>query len=243
MIRCILIDDEEKALKMLRKKIEKKFPQLEIIATYQEPEKAVEGIKELKPDLVFLDIAMPNMSGFDLLSQFDNPGFEVIFVTAYDNFAIQAIRHAAIGYIVKPIDDETLATAIANAEKNIQLKTAKRNNKILLDLLKEKNNTISIPTQEGYVFIKKDNLVRLEGDDGYTKIICQNSNEYLSSYNLGKFIEILGHDFFQPHRSHLVNIKHINRFLKEGYLEMTDKAKVPLSKAKKKEFLQIMSQS
>ena len=242
MIRCILIDDEAKALKMLQKKIEKKFPQLEIIATYQEPEKAVEGIKQLKPDLIFLDIAMPNMSGFDVLSQFEEPEFEVIFVTAYDNFAIQAIRHAAIGYIVKPIDDEMLADAIANAEKNIQLKTAKRNNKILLDLLNEKSNTISIPTHESYVFVKKDNIVRMEGADGYTKIICNNNNEYLSSYNLGKFMEILGPTFFQPHRSHLVNIKHISRYLKEGYLEMTDQTRVPLSKSKRKEFLEIMSQ-
>ena len=242
MIRCILIDDEAKALKMLQKKIEKKFPQLEIIATYQEPEKAVEGIKELKPDLIFLDIAMPNMSGFDVLSQFDEPEFEVIFVTAYDNFAIQAIRHAAIGYIVKPIDDEMLAEAIANAEKNIRLKTAKFNNKVLLDLLNEKNNTIPVPTNEGYVFIKKDNIIRLEGTDGYTKIICQDNNEYLSSYNLGKFTEILGRNFFQPHRSHLVNIKHISRYLKEGYLEMPDQTRVPLSKNKRKEFMEIMTQ-
>ena len=244
MIRCILIDDEAKALKMLQKKIEKKFPQLEILETFQDPEKAVEAIKNLQPDLVFLDIAMPNMSGFDVLSQFDEPDFEVIFVTAYDNYAIQAIRHAAIGYIVKPIDDEALAEAIRKAEKNIQLKSAKENNKILLDLLTEKSNTISIPTQEGYIFVKKDDLIRLEGAGGYTKIICKDDREYLSSYNLGKFLDILKEkNFFQSHRSHIVNIKYVIRYLNEGYLELVNQSTIPLSKAKRKEFLELMKQT
>ena len=244
MTRCLLIDDEAKALKMLQKKIEKNFPQLEILNSFQEPEQAVIAIKELNPDLVFLDIAMPNMSGFDVLSQFDEPDFEVIFVTAYDNYAIQAIRHAAIGYIVKPIDDEALAQAIKKAEKNIQLKSAKENNKILLDLLTEKSNTISIPTQDGYTFIKKDHVIRLEGADGYTKIICKDQSEYLSSYNLGKFLELLNnHNFFQPHRSHIINLKYVTRYLNEGYLELTDKTTVPLVKTKRKAFLELMNQS
>ncbi len=244
MIRCILIDDEAKALKMLQKKIKKNFSQLEILGSFQEPERAVTAIKELKPDLVFLDIAMPNMSGFDVLSQFEEPVFEVIFVTAYDNYAIQAIRHAAIGYIVKPIDDEALAQAIKKAEQNIQLKAAKENNKVLLDLLTEKSNTISIPTQEGYTFIKKEHVVRLEGADGYTKIICNDNQEYLSSYNLGKFLELLDtKDFFQPHRSHIINLKYVTRYLNEGYLELTDKTRVPLVKTKRKSFLELMNQS
>lgn len=244
MIRCILIDDEAKALKMLQKKIEKNFPQLEILDSFQEPEQAVTAIKKLKPDLVFLDIAMPNMSGFDVLSQFDEPDFEVIFVTAYDNYAIQAIRHAAIGYIVKPIDDEALAQAIKKAEKNIQLKSAKNNNKVLLDLLTEKSNTISIPTQDGYTFIKKENVIRLEGADGYTKIICKDKSEYLSSYNLGKFLELLDtNNFFQPHRSHIINLKYVTRYLNEGYLELADKTMVPLVKTKRKAFLDLMNQS
>ena len=244
MISCILIDDEAKALKMLQKKIEKKFPQLKILGVFQEPEKAVEAIRNLKPELIFLDIAMPNMSGFDVLSQFDEPEFEVIFITAYDNYAIQAIRHAAIGYIVKPIDDEALADAIKKAEKNIKLKLAKENNKKLMELLTEKSNTISIPTQEGYIFIKKDKLVRLEGAGGYSKIICSDDREYLSSYNLGKFMEILGNNgnFFQPHRSHLVNIKFVTRFLNEGYLELVDNSRIPLARTKRKEFMELMSQ-
>jgi len=242
MIRCILLDDEAKALKMLEKKISKNFPELEILATYQEPEKAVEGIKKLQPELVFFDIAMPNMSGFDVLSQFNEPEFEVIFVTAYDSYAIEAIRHAAIGYIVKPIDDEALAEAIKKAKKNIELKLTRQNNKTLLDLLTQKTNTVSVPTPDGYIFVKTDDLVRLEGAEGYTKIICKNENEYLSSYNLGKFLEILkDHGFFQPHRSHIINLKFVTRYLNEGYIELNDKTTIPLSKSKRKEFINLMS--
>ncbi len=242
MITSILLDDEAKALKMLEKKILKSFPDIDIIGTYQDPEKAVEAIKKQKPDLVFLDIAMPNMSGFDVLSQFDNPTFEVIFVTAYDSYAIQAIRHAAIGYIVKPIDEEALAEAVEKARNNIHLKVAKKNNKILLDLLTQKSNTISIPTQEGFIFVKLANLVRLEGSDGYTKIICKDDKEYLSSYNLGKFVEILkDKSFFQAHRSHIINLKYVTGYINEGYVELLNKTTVPLSKTKRKDFLSLMN--
>ncbi len=242
MISCILLDDESKALKMLTKKIKKNFPDLDILGAFQEPEEAIEAIKQLQPDLVFLDIAMPNMSGFDVLSKFNEPAFEVIFVTAYDSYAIQAIRHSAIGYIVKPIDDEALSEAIEKAKENIMLKVAQKNNKVLMDLLTQKSNTISIPTQDGYIFIKINNLVRLEGSDGYTKIICKDDKEYLSSYNLGKFVEILNNgNFFQAHRSHIVNLKYVTGYLNEGYIELFNKAVVPLSKTKRKAFLDMMS--
>ncbi len=243
MINCILLDDESKALKMLEKKLLKNHPNINILATFQEPEKAVDAIRQLQPDLVFLDIAMPNMSGFDVLSQFKDPEFEIIFVTAYDSYAIQAIKHAAIGYIVKPIDDDALKAAILKAEKNISMKVARENNRALLDLLNQKSNTLAIPTQDGYIFIKVENLVRLEGADGYTKIICKNDQEFLSSYNLGKFIDLLKNlHFFQAHRSHIINLKYVTRYLNEGYIELLDQYTVPLSKAKRKEFLTLMGQ-
>lgn len=241
MIRCILVDDEAKALKMLQKKIEKSFPDLQIIGTFQQPEKAIEAINEQEPDLVFLDIAMPKISGFDLLAKFSNPSFEVIFVTAYDSYAIEAIKHAAIGYIVKPIDIEELTRAIEKAKQNIELKVAAGNNKVLLDLLTQKNNTISIPTQDGYVFVKSDNILRLEGSEGYTKIICENGKEFLSSYNMGKFMELLNNSsFFQAHRSHIINLKYVTGYMNEGYIELNSKTKVPLSKSKRKDFLELM---
>ena len=243
MINCILIDDEPKALKILQKKIENSFPELNILKTFTNPEKAIEGINSLKPDLIFLDIAMPKLSGFDVLSKFEHPDFEIIFVTAYDNYAIEAIKHAAIGYIVKPIDMEDLRKAVEKAKENIQLKVAYKNNKALLDLLTQKNQkNISIPTQDGFIFVKTDNIIRLEGLDGYTKIVCVDDKEYISSYNLGKFSEMLKSNcFFQSHRSHFINMKYVTGYINEGYVELNHSITVPLSKTKKKEFMEIIN--
>lgn len=241
MIKCILIDDEAKALKMLQRKIAHFFPDCEILATFQNPEEALMQIDTLQPDLVFLDISMPNMSGFDFLSAIDNPTFEVIFVTAFNQYAIEAIKHAAIGYIVKPIDDEELQQAVEKAKENINLKVAQRNNKVLLELLSQKSSTLSIPTQNGYVFVKKEDIVRFEGTDGYTKIVCCKDQEYLSSYSLGKFASILDlTNFFQAHRSHIINLKYVVGYLNEGYVELSDKSNIPLSKNKRKDFLSLM---
>ena len=241
MIKCVLIDDEKQALNMLRKKVQKLFDDIEIAGAFQNPEKALPEVEKLKPDLVFLDIAMPKLSGFDFLSKIKEPDFEVIFVTAYDNYAIEAIKHAAIGYIVKPIDNKELKAAVEKAKKNIQLKVAAQKNKALLELLSPESKILSIPTSNGYVFVKKDNIIRLEGTEGYTKIVCDNQQEHLSSYSLGKFVSYLdSKKFLQVHRSHIVNLSFVTGFLKEGNLQLADNSHVPLSKSKKDEFLKMM---
>jgi len=241
MIKCVLIDDEVKALKMLRNKIKKNYSDCQILATFNNPEEALEQIEELNPDLIFLDIAMPNLSGFDFLSAIKNPNFEIIFVTAYNQYAIEAIKHAAIGYIVKPIDDDELVQTIEKAKENIALKVAQKNNKVLLELLSQKSSTLSIPTQNGYIFVKKEDIVRFEGTEGYTKIVCCTNQEYLSSYSLGKFAEMVDFaDFFQAHRSHIINLKYVVGYLNEGYVELSDQSNVPLSKNKRKDFLALM---
>jgi two-component system LytT family response regulator len=239
------VDDEPKALKNLEKRLAKYHPELEKIGAFNNPVKALEFIKENKPDLVFLDIEMPNLSGFDLLSAVPEPDFEIIFVTAYDQYAIDAFKHAAIGYIVKPIDPDELEQAIQKAKKNIELKVAKKNNKVLLDLLTQKNNTVSIPTSEGYIFVKIENIIRLEGMEGYTKIICCNGQEHISSYNIGRFKEIIGENplFFQTHRSHIVNLQYVEKYLNEGYVILKDETPVPVSKSYRKELLNTLSGS
>ncbi len=241
MIKCILVDDERKALKMLQKKIKDLFPDFEIIGAYENPLEALEAVKQTPPDLLFLDIAMPNMSGFDFLSKIENPGFEIIFVTAYNQYAIEAIKHAAIGYIVKPIDKDELMQAVGKAKENIKLKVAYKNNRYLLDLLNNNSKTISIPTQNGFVFVQQDGIVRMEGTEGYTKIVCKDGKAFLSSYSLGKFLDILKNPkFFQAHRSHVINISYVTGFLNEGYLDMINGEKVPLSKIKRKDFFELM---
>ena len=243
MIKYVIVDDEKKAIKNLETKLKRLYPELEHLKSFDDPVRALDFINNNKIDLVFLDIEMPNLSGFDLLSKVESPDFEIIFVTAYNQYAIDAIKYAAIGYIVKPIDTDELKEAIEKAKTNIEQKLALVNNKKLLDLLTQQNNMISIPVQGGYSFVKIDDILRLEGIDGYTKIICNTGKEFLSSYSLGKFTEMIQSNplFFQTHRSHIVNLKYVTGLLNEGYVELEDKKTVPLSRNKKKLLMELMS--
>ncbi len=237
MFSYIIVDDEKKAVKNLENKMKKMFPGANYLQGFTSPEKALEFLKTTQPDVVFLDIEMPGMTGFDLLSALENPEFEVIFVTAYDQYAIRAIKHAAIGYVLKPIDNEELEEAVRKAIDNLDKKKALEHNRHLLDLLKDKTEFISIPTTDGYLFIKPESVMRLEGAGGYTKIFCEDGRELLSSYNLGKFREVFGgKHFFQVHRSHIININYVTAYLHEGYIVMKDDTNIPLSKNKKDDF-------
>ncbi len=244
-LKALLVDDEEKALKSLQLKIHRFFPEITISASTQQPMEAIELIKSEKPDLVFLDIEMPELNGFDVLQKFDAPDFEIIFVTAYNDYAIEAIQCCAIGYIVKPIDNEDLKNAIENAIKNIQLKNALKKNSTLIENLKnsQSNNCkIIIPSQKGLDFIKLIDIIRCEGESGYTKIILRNGKEILSSYSIGKFVKMLSNkSFYQVHRSHLVNLQFVSGFLNEGYITLENGDYLPISKNKRQEFIELIS--
>lgn len=182
---------------------------------------------------------MPVLSGFDLLSKIENPNFEIIFVTAYNEYAIEAIQHCAIGYIVKPIDNDELKNAVTNALKNIDQKSALEKNKQLLEsLISNGNSTIVIPTQKGLSFIKTEDIIRFEGVDGYTKIVLQNSS-ILSSYSIGKFSNSPKlSNFFSIHKSHFINLNYVSDFLNEGYIILINGDRVPIAKSKRKDFLE-----
>ena len=190
-IRAILVDDEEKALKSLQIKVQKFFPEITIVAAIQNPIEAVKVIEQEKPDLVFLDIEMPQLNGFDVLQKFKKPDFEIIFVTAYSDYAIEAIQHCAIGYVVKPIDNDDLKAAVANAKKNRRLKTALKKNQTLIENLQNQSadSKVIIPSQKGLDFVKISNIIRCEGEGGYTKIVIHNAKDILSSYSIGKFVK------------------------------------------------------
>ncbi len=245
-LKAILIDDEEKALRSLQIKIQKSFPEIDIIATTQDPVASVALIQELKPNLVFLDIEMPQLNGFDVLQEFEQPDFEIIFVTAYNDYAVEAIQCCAIGYVVKPIDTDELQTAVENAKKNIQLKNALLKNSTLIENLKKGQNQhckIIIPSHKGLDFVKIKDIVRCEGEKGYTKIVLSNNKEILSSYSIGKFSKMLGNkNFLQIHRSHLINLSFVSGYLNEGYIAMENGDQLPISKNKKEEFIEKMSE-
>ncbi len=240
-IKALLIDDERKALAILKNKLERMCPNVIIVGETQSPEEGLVLIEKLKPQLVFLDIAMPEMSGFDLLKQIEIPSFEIIFVTAFDNYAIDAINHCAIGYLVKPVDNQDLVDAVNKASNNIKEKTALEKNQLLIENLgvqKFQKKKIVIPTQDGLEFVKIKEIIHCEGEDGYTKIHIKRRKPMLSSNSIGHFNRILeNQEFYLVHKSHLVNLNHIDKYLNEGYVILTNNISVPVSRNRRSEFL------
>ncbi len=239
---AILVDDEVSALKGLQQKIEKLFPEIEILNAFQKPEEAIRAIKEKQPDILFLDIEMPRMNGFELLSALNEINFQVIFVTAYSEYALDALKQSAIDYVLKPVDNEELTNAINKALEVIKLKHQNESNTKLIEMLTEtitNTNKIIIPTAKGLSFIPQDDVLHLEGYEGYTKFHLTNNTEIVSSYNLGKFEKSLSSIFFKCHKSHIINIEKVRSFENEGYIVLEGEYRVPISKANRKVFLDL----
>ncbi len=243
-LQAICIDDEMTALDGLRQKIEKLFPDIQILAVFQKPEEALDALKNISPDIVFLDVEMPRMTGFELLSQLPEVSFQVIFVTAYSEYALQALKQSAVDYVLKPIDDSELTEAITKARRVIEEKRESDVTGKLMDLLEEtitRSNKIIVPTTKGLSFIPQDEVVHLEGYDGYTRIHLIRKGEVISSYNLGKFEKMLGPSFFKCHKSHIVNLEKVRAFENEGYLVLENGKRIPISRTHKKAFLSLFN--
>ncbi len=240
-ITAILIDDERKALAILKNKIERLCPNVNIIGETQNPREGIKMIDELKPQLVFLDIAMPMVSGFDVLSEFKEPNFEVIFVTAFDEFAIEAISHCAIGYLVKPVENENLISAVHNAVDHIEAKTSLKKNAVLIDNLKISSlqgKKVIIPVSDGLEFIKINEIIYCQGTEGYTNIHIKNRKPILSSYNIGYYAKILqNQEFYLVHKSYLINLNYIDKYLKDGTVILGEHH-IPVSRNRRNDFLQ-----
>lgn len=239
---AILIDDEVSNLKGLERKIKSIAPSIEIVGLYQHAEDAITALQKEKPDIVFLDIEMPRINGFELLAQLTNVSFKIIFVTAYNEFAIKAFKNSAIDYVLKPIDNNDLAIAITKAQEAIKRENASQSNERLINLLSqtiEKSNKLVVPTSKGVSFLSQENILHLEGYDGYTRIHTTQKEIILSSYNLGKFTKQLLPNFFKCHKSHIINIDKVTHFENEGYLVLDNNHRVPISKSNRKVFLDL----
>jgi len=243
-IRVYLIDDEAKASAILENKLQRFCPQLTVIGSSQDPAEAIAFIKEKKPDLIFLDIAMPTMTGFELIKEFEEPDFEVIFVTAFDHFAIQAIKHCAIGYLVKPVAKEDLILSVHRAVESIQNKEMlQKNNQLIANLSIQtfQNKKIVVPSQTGLQFLRIADIIRFEGTEGYTRLHMSDGSSVLSSHNIGHFAELLDPNiFFKTHKSHVINLDFIESYLNEGYVLLEGNHQVPVSRNKRNSFLQLL---
>lgn len=240
-IKAIIIDDERKSIATLKNKIERFCQNVDIIGETQSPKEGIQLIEKINPQLVFLDIAMPEMSGFDLLAAIKKPSFEIIFVTAFDDYAIDAINHCAIGYLVKPVDNQSLINTVKKAAQNIEDKSALEKNKLLIENLGVRTfqkKKIVIPSQEGLEFVKIADIICCEGTSGYTNIHFSNRKSILSSHSIGYFNKLMkNQEFYLIHKSYLVNLSHIEKYLNEGSVIMTNNHKFPVSRTKRHDFL------
>jgi len=240
---AIIVDDEFSALQNLHNKILKMSSQVTVIDTFQDPKLAVKSIIKNTPDLLFLDIQMPGMTGFELLQQLPTLSSQVIFSTAYNEYALEALKQNAVDYVLKPVDNQELKEAINKAIFNIEKLNADQNANLvqLLNKIIDRDHKLKVPTQKGISFIPQEEVMHLEGYEGYTKIHLVDGKVLTSSYSLGKFSSYLDDYFFKCHKSHIVNIKAVRAFENEGYVVLGDDYRVPITKTYKQAFLELFN--
>lgn len=240
-LTCIIIDDESKPAKLLSLLVEELDLNISVQQIYNNPKIALEKLDIVKPDFIFLDVEMPEMNGFEFLKKMAQSNIPIIFVTGYANYAIDAIKIAAIDYLMKPIQTEELSEAIIKVRSRLKERQIYSRNQILLDNLgntDSTSNTIGIPSEEGIDFVQIKDIVYCEGTNRYTKVVTKDRSEILSSYSLGKFIELLSSElFFQVHRSFLINISMISQYKNEGTVKLKDGSIIPVARRRKDEFL------
>lgn len=244
-LKAIVVDDEFNARSNLKLLLDEFCEEIEVIDTAESAEDARKKIKILKPDVVFLDIAMPNEDGFSLLKSIPNPSFSVVFTTAYNEFALKAFKANAIDYIEKPISIEDLQNATQKLLKvhgSSEQRTPKEINDFIEEVIEPKaTDRISIPTRDGYIILKNKEIIHLEASDNYTMIYLNNGKRHLSSKNIKIYEQNLDPSvFYRVHKSHIINVKdHLKEFSRtEGNVAILSTGKlVPVSRRKLTDFL------
>ncbi|MEM6802230.1 MAG: LytTR family DNA-binding domain-containing protein [Bacteroidota bacterium] len=241
-IRSILVDDESGNRENLRSLLESYCPQIEIMAEADSAVSAMDVIQEHKPQLLFLDIEMPNGNGFDLLSRLDRIDFEIIFVTAFNKYALKAIKFCALDYILKPIDILDLKSAVQKAEKRVLEQNQSQSWQVFLDNQKSQNNPkIALPSGNQIDYIPIAEIIRCRGEGNYTHFHLQTGKALMVSKTLKEFEELLKeHRFIRVHQSHLINVRFVKSYVKSdgGYLRMEDQSEIPISRQRKEYVLE-----
>ncbi len=243
-IRTVLVDDEKNSLIILQKLMEKYTPDIEIVATAQSVEEGIQTINEQKPDLVFLDISMPDGDGFEVIKKTEYKNFGIIFSTAYDQYAIRAFEVAALHYILKPVKAEDLKEAIK------RYKTAKEENvdfkmKIFNEALKEQPSKLILPTSSGMHIIDINEIVRCESSNNYTTFFLTDGKRIVVSKSIQIYEHMLSQSHFcRIHNKHIVNLKFIKKYVKGrgGHVELADGSHVDVSDGRKKNFIEKLNQ-
>jgi two-component system, LytTR family, response regulator len=236
-ITCIIIDDEPKAVSLLKERLNILYPNIKVAGEFYDWKKGLEVLRTSKVDLLFIDISMPEKTGIDFLKLFPTMPFEVIFVTAYSEYALQAIKLSAMGYVLKPVDDLELSFAVNKVIDKINKVAVQKNNGVAQSVTPK----IGIPNVKGIDYLNADDILYFESVNKYTKVVTKDYS-IMSSYNLGEFKKIVDADsFYQVHRSYIVNLYKIKRYESAGMLIMDDNMQIPVSKNIRNEFLAVFS--
>lgn len=244
MLKAVLIDDDQSNLDGLQSKLTKHCPRVEVAALCTNGAEGIHAIETLKPDIVFLDIEMPVMNGFVMLQQLEYRDFELIFVTAYDHYAIKAIRYSAMDYLVKPVIAEELIAAVEKAEAARTRHQAPQQMELLLEMLQTKTpRLLTIPSSDGLKFINIEEIAHLEASNNYTVICLTGNRKFLVSRTLKDFEDLLPRDrFVRIHQSYIINKYCIDRYIRGegGQVVLNTGVVLDVAKRKKTEFLTAM---
>jgi two-component system LytT family response regulator len=245
MLKVLLIDDEQRATDALRLMIMKTIPEISEVIVCNDAREAAEKIHSYQPGLVFLDIQMPHLNGFEVLEKIPNKNFKIIFTTAYNEYAIQAIRYSAFDYLLKPVDMEELQAAVH------RFLEGQEDYKQQYDLLKNIMHNMSassaeefrlaLPTKEGVHFLLPNDIIRCEALGNYTRFYVTSGKNYLISKTLGEYDTLLTpQNFIRTHKSHLVNKKFISFIDHDGFAVLKDNSKVEVSRRRKEEVMEAL---
>jgi len=249
MIKAVIIDDEKDSIDTLKWKLENYCPDVSVISSFEKPADGVSYLKKNPVDLLFLDIEMPMLTGFDVLEELGRDiSFDIIFITAYDNFGIQAVKFSALDYLLKPVQNKELKEAIDKHLKKSQQKIPSEQIDLLLNNVqaerKGKRGRIALASKESIEFVDPNDIVVCEANSNYTNIYLVEGRKRVISKTLKEFEEmLLQFDFFRPHNSHLINLGRVKEFIRGdgGYLVMENKMRIPVSKNRKEELMQLLS--
>lgn len=230
-LRCIIVDDEQDAIDLLSARLQLLFKEIIIAGTYLQWQEALPVLRSGQPDIVFMDISMPEKNGLDLLRLVPEINAEVIFVTAHEQYALSAFRLAASGYILKPVDDVELSAAVSKAAERLRHRKTASGRPV----------SIGIPNHKGIDYVRMEDIQYFESVSGYTRVVTTDTDIF-SSFSIGKFKAIANTDYFyQVHRSYIVNLNYIRRYLSSGEVVMQNDKEIPVSKNFREDFLSVFN--
>ncbi|SEN10493.1 two component transcriptional regulator, LytTR family [bacterium A37T11] len=237
MLKAAILDDEVKGSKLLSQKLAFFEDELQVVGIFNQPAKALNAIVELRPDVLFLDVEMPGINGFQFLERLGSFDFEVIFTTAHNTYTLEALRLSAIDYLLKPVDEDELKTAITRLRKRV----AEKANYQSIKKVKVNSNRLALTTAEGIYIVDKTQIIRVEAMSNYSVFILSGSKKIVVSKTLKEFETLLDDEFFiRISRSMIINLTYVIKYRKGdgGTLELSDGSEVEVSTQRKEALLQ-----